>query len=321
MKQRMVKTRTLQMNILEAGEGPLVILCHGFPETSHAWRHQVQALAQAGFHAVAPDMRGYGETDVPEDFEQFTVFHLVADMVALIDALGAEKATIVGNDWGATVAWQAALLRPDRFEKVVAMGVPLMGQPPVPPSVIFPATDQALLYALYFQQQEAVAELDREPETTLRKIYYAASGGAGPRLPGDDTPNPFGMVSRKRGLLSDLPESKGALPWLTAHDMDVFVRAFAATGFGGGLNYYRNLDMNWQLQQSLSGLKVTIPALFLIGERDTGLAIPGMKDMIDAMPELAPELTKSQFVSGAGHWLPQEAPDAVNRAMIEFLNG
>lgn len=319
MKQRMIKTRTLDMNILEAGEGPLVVLCHGFPETSHAWRHQISALAEAGFHAVAPDMRGYGQTEAPQDSAQFTVFDLVADMVALVDALGEDKATIIGNDWGATIAWQSALLRPDRFHKIVAMGVPLMGQPPVAPSAIFPATDDALLYALYFQRDEALAELDRDPETTLRKIYYAASGEAGPRLPEDDTPNPFGMVSRKHGLLADLPDRP--VSWLTESDWEVLVSAFTTSGFSGGLNYYRNLDRNWQLQHALSGVKVTVPALFMVGERDTGLAIPGMKEIIDAMPSLAPALQKSQIIPGTGHWLPQEAPEVVNKAIIEFLNG
>ncbi|MGV1870428.1 alpha/beta fold hydrolase [Agrobacterium rosae] len=319
MKQRMIKTKTLNVNILEAGKGPLVLLCHGFPETSHAWRHQISALAEAGFHAVAPDMRGYGQTEAPQDWAQFTVFDLVADMVALVDALGEDKATIIGNDWGATIAWQAALLRPDRFHKVVAMGVPLMGQPPVAPSAIFPTTDDALLYALYFQQDEALAELDRDPEMTLRKIYYAASGEAGPHLPGDDTPNPFGMVARKRGLLADLPDRP--VSWLVESDWQVLVSAFTASGFTGGLNYYKNLDRNWQLQHALSGVKVTVPALFMVGERDTGLAIPGMKEMIDAMPSLAPALKQIQIVPGAGHWLPQEAPDVVNKAIIEFLKG
>ncbi|MCL6654038.1 epoxide hydrolase [Agrobacterium rubi] len=319
MKQRMIKTQTLHMNILEAGEGPLVLLCHGFPETSHAWRYQINALADAGFHAVAPDMRGYGQTEAPLDSAQFTVFDLVGDMVSLVNALGEDKATFIGNDWGATVAWQAALLRPDRFHKVVAMGVPMMVPPPVAPSAIFPATGDALLYALYFQQDEARLELEKDPETTLRKIYHAASGEAGPRLPGNGTPNPFGMVSRERGLLADLPDRP--VSWLTDADWDVLVHAFTASGFTGGLNYYKNLDRNWQLAHALSGLKVTVPALFMVGERDTGLAIPGMREMIEAMPALVPALKTTQIIAGAGHWLPQEAPDVVNRSIIAFLKG
>ncbi|QWW69785.1 alpha/beta fold hydrolase [Rhizobium sp. WYJ-E13] len=322
MQQRMIETATLRMNICEAGQGPLVLLCHGFPETSHAWRHQVSALAEEGFHAVAPDMRGYGRTESPDTIGAYTVFDLVADMVALVDALGEEKAVIAGNDWGATVAWQAALMRPDRFRGVVAMSVPLMGQPPVPPTKIFPETPDHLLYVLYFQKPGvAEAEFKRNVESTLRKIYGAAGGEAGPRLPCDGTPNPFGMVSRASGLLADLPESETLPGWLPQSDLQVFVDAFKASGFRGGLNYYRNLDRNWELQKALNGLKVEIPALFIAGERDTGLAIPGMREIIAAMPALAPRLRTTKFVPGAGHWLPQEQPDIVSRAMIDFVRG
>lgn len=320
MLQRMIETATLRMNITEAGEGPLVLFCHGFPETSHAWRHQIAALAEAGFHAVAPDMRGYGSTESPDEIGAYTVFDLVSDMVALLDALGDEKAVIVGNDWGATVAWQAALMRPDRFRGVVAMSVPMMGQPPVPPTKIFPATPDHLLYVLYFQQPGlAEAEFERDVGSTLRKIYSAASGEAGPRLQGDGTPNPFGMVSRTAGLLADLPDNETPPAWLPKADLDVMVDAFSATGFRGGLNYYRNLDRNWELQKALAGLKVSIPALFMAGERDTGLAIPGMREIIEAMPALVPDLRKTQFVHGAGHWLPQERPGIVNQAIIDFI--
>ncbi len=320
MQQRMIETATLRMNIAEAGEGPLVLLCHGFPETSHAWRHQITALAGAGLHAVAPDMRGYGRTESPDETGAYTVFDLVADMVALVDALGEEKAVIVGNDWGATVAWQAALMRPDRFRGIVAMSVPLMGQPPVPPTKIFPATADHLLYVLYFQEPGlAEAEFERNVDVTLRKIYGAACGDAGPRLPGDGTPNPFGMVSRASGLLADLPNRETLPKWLPQADLDVFADAFKASGFRGGLNYYRNLDRNWELQKALAGLKVEVPALFMAGERDTGLAIPGMREIIDAMPGLAPGLRATQFVPGAGHWLSQERPEIVSRAIIDFV--
>lgn len=320
MQQRMIETATLRMNIIEAGEGPLALFCHGFPETSHAWRHQVAALAEADFHAVAPDMRGYGKTESPDETGAYTVFDLVADMVALVDALGEEKAVIVGNDWGATVAWQAALMRPDRFRGVVAMSVPMMGQPPVPPTKMFPATPDHLLYVLYFQEPGvAEAEFARDVGLTLRKILSAASGEAGPRLAGDGTPNPFGMVSRASGLLADLPEAQMLPAWLPQADLDVFAEAFKASGFHGGLNYYRNLDRNWELQKALAGLKVEIPSLFMAGERDTGLAIPGMREIIAAMPRLVPNLRKTEFVSGAGHWLPQERPEIVSEAIIAFI--
>ncbi|MFB8344803.1 alpha/beta fold hydrolase [Brucella cytisi] len=306
------------MNVLEQGEGPTILFCHGFPETSHAWRHQIPALSAAGFHAIAPDMRGYGETDCPPAVDEYTVFHIVGDMVALLDALDVQTAVIVGNDWGATVAWQAAQMRPDRFRGVVAISVPMMGQPPIAPTRLFPQTDDAQLYMLYFQEPgSAEVELEHDVHQTLRKIFFAASGDAGARQPGDGTPNPFGMVSRRDGLLSGLPDT---LPgWLTNADLDNFARAFTTSGFRGGLNYYRNLDRNWQLQAPLAGTKVEIPALFMTGERDTGLAIPGMREIMNAMPELVPQLAERVEVPGAGHWLPQERPDLVNEAIIKFI--
>lgn len=220
MHRRTVETRTIRMSVLEQGEGPVVLFCHGFPESSHAWRHQIPALADAGFRAIAPDMRGYGKSGSPSAVDEYTVFHLVGDMVALLDALDVRTAVLAGNDWGATVAWQAAQMRPDRFRGVIAMSVPMMAQPPVPPTRIFPQTEDAQLYTLYFQEPGvAEAELERDIRQTLRKILFAASGDAGARKAGDQTPNPFGMVSRQHGLLAPLPDS---MPdWLTAADLDV----------------------------------------------------------------------------------------------------
>lgn len=317
MQARTIQTRTIRMGFIEQGNGPAVLLCHGFPETSHAWRHQVAALAEAGFRAIAPDLRGYGLTECPSSVDEYSLFHIVGDLIALLDALDVPLAILVGNDWGATVAWQAAQIRPDRFHGVVALSVPMMGQPPVPPTRIFPRTDEAELYTLYFQEPGvAEAELERDIGQTLRKILFAASGDAGPRQPGDPTPNPFGMVSRRHGLLGALPDSMPR--WLTATDLDVYISAFATTGFRGGLNYYRNLDRNWQLQAAFAGVKVGIPALFMTGERDTGLAIPGMRAIVDAMPQLVPQLKENIIVPGSGHWLPQERPDIVSEALIRF---
>lgn len=319
MRARTVETRTIRMNVLEQGEGPLVLFCHGFPETSHAWRHQLRALAGAGFCAVAPDMRGYGETECPTAVDEYTVFHLVGDMVALLDALEAETAVIAGNDWGATVAWHAALMRPDRFRGVAAMSVPMMAQPPMPPTRIFPQTDEAQHYTLYFQEPGvAEVELERDIGETLRKILFAASGEAGDRQAGVRTPNPFGMVSRRDGLLAPLPDPHEMPGWFTAADLDAYMKAFTASGWRGGLNYYRNLDRNWQLQAALAGAKVNVPALFMAGERDTGLSIPGMREIIEAMPALVPGLTEKIIVPGSGHWLPQERPDVVNDALVRF---
>ena len=320
LSYRIIQVNGLAMQIAEQGEGPLVLLCHGFPETSYAWRHQLPALAAAGYHAVAPDMRGYGGTARPAGIDQYNLLQLVGDQLGLLDALGAGQAVVVGNDWGATVAWHAALLRPDRFRAVVALSVPMMGQPPVAPTTLFPQTDEALLYTLYFQEPgRAEAELERDVRQSLRKILGAAAGEAGPRQPGDGTPNPFGMVSRQAGLLAPLPDPKTLPSWLTEADLDVYVAAFTATGFAGGLNYYRNLDRNRELLLAFQGLPVAMPALFLIGQRDVGLSIPGMREIIADMPRLVPQLRPTVELADAGHWLQQERPTEVNEALLAFL--
>ncbi|MFI5408598.1 alpha/beta fold hydrolase [Kaistia sp. UC242_56] len=319
MQYRVIEANGIRINFAEQGEGPLIVLCHGFPETSYSWRHQVSALADAGFHAVAPDMRGYGKTDAPQDPESYTLMHLVGDMVALLDGIGEQTAIIVGNDWGASIAWQAALMRPDRFRGVVALGVPMMPQPPMPPTQIFPQTEESLFYTLYFQQPGlAETEFERSVRVTLLKLLYGASGDAGPRQAGDGTPNPFSMVSRREGLLAPLPIPAQLPSWLSEEDLAVYAAAFSEGGFRGGLNYYRNLDRNWALQASLKGKTVDIPALYMVGERDVGLSIPGMRDLISAMPVLVPKLEEPIFVPGSGHWVPQERPEQVSAAIIEF---
>ncbi|MYZ41670.1 alpha/beta fold hydrolase [Schauerella aestuarii] len=318
--ERHIDAAGVRMHILEQGEGPLVLLCHGFPETSYAWRHQLTALAEAGNHAVAPDMRGYGSTESPGDPSLYTLDQHVGDLIGIMDALKVNTAVVVGSDWGGTIAWHAALTRPDRFSAVAVLGTPMMDRAPALPTSLFPQTDDALFYTLYFQTP-GVAELEFESDVacTLRKIYWAASGDAGPRLEGDGTPNPFGMVSRTAGLLGPLPDPDRCPAWLTETDLERFVQAFSHSGFKGGLNYYRALDANWLLQRATKGQSITVPALFLIGERDTGLRIPGMQDIIHAMPTLVPQLRPPIVLPECGHWAAQEQPEAVNAALIAFI--
>lgn len=319
MRSRFLDANGLRMHVLEEGQGPLMVLAHGFPETSHSWRHQLSALSAAGFRAVAPDMRGYGQTEAPAEVERYSVLDLVGDLVGLLDALDEPHAIVVGNDWGSTVAWQAALMRPDRFRAVAAIGVPMMANPPLPPTRIFPTTENDVHYTLYFQEVGVgEAELERDVEVTLGKILFGASRDAGLRREGDGTPNPFAMVSRQEGLLAPLPMPRTLPRWLTEADLDVYVRAFRQSGFRGGLNYYRNLDRNWYLQRTLAGRKVEVPALYLSGEQDTGLSIPGMQELIAAMPALVPLLRDPVFIADCGHWAPQEKPEEVSRALVEF---
>ncbi|VVD79595.1 alpha/beta hydrolase [Pandoraea eparura] len=316
--QSFIETNGVRLSIAAQGAGPLVLLLHGFPETSYAWRHQLVGLSNAGFRAVAPDLRGFGLSDRPIEPERYTTLNIIGDLVGIMDALGETNAVVVGNDWGATIAWQAAQLRPDRFRAVVALGVPMMDRAPISPSRIFPQTEQAWFYTNYFSQPgQAESELELDVAATLRKLYFWASGDAGPR--DQKTPNPFGLVARQAGLLGALPEPASPPTWLDKADFDAFVRAYKASGFRGGLNYYRNLDRNWELQAAFNGLPVQTPALYLVGEYDTGLAIPGMREIIGDMRKLVPNLRDSQIIQRAGHWLQQEAPDLVNAAVIEFL--
>src|ERR1700749_519954 len=179
LKHRFIETNGIQMHLAEQGEGPVVLLCHGFPELWYSWRHQLEALAAAGFHAVAPDMRGYGQTDAPEAIDQYTLLHLVGDMVGLLDALGEETAVIVGHDWGAPVAWYAGLLRPDRFRAVIGLSVPYRPRGSVRPTTVMPRTNDAMFYQLYFQQPGvAEADLEADVRASIRGIMLRVAGEA-----------------------------------------------------------------------------------------------------------------------------------------------
>src|SRR5437867_10723236 len=211
---RTVETNGIRMHVAEQGTGPLVILGHGFPESWYSWRHQLAALAAAGFHAVAPDMRGYGQTDAPAEIEAYTLLHLVGDMVGLVSALGETTAVIAGHDWGAPVAWHAALLRPDRFRAVIGLSVPFRPRGSTRPTTMMPRTDDAIFYQLYFQEPGvAEAELERDPRATIRSVLYWLSGAA-PLPTAPPGSGMVGMVPRRGGFLGGL-DVPGTLPaWL-----------------------------------------------------------------------------------------------------------
>jgi pimeloyl-ACP methyl ester carboxylesterase len=240
LKHRFIETNGIRMHIAECGSGPLVLLCHGFPESWYSWRHQLQALAEAGFRAVAPDMRGYGQTDRPEAIEQYTLLHLVGDMVGLLDALGADTAVIAGHDWGAPVAWHSALLRPDRFSEVIGLSVPFWPRSPVRPTSLMPQTDDALFYQLYFQTPGvAEMELERDVSRSIRTLLYSASGDSPRRENAAASGQQVGMVPREGGFLSRMAEPASLPPWLTEADVAYYVEEFTRTGFRGGLNCSR----------------------------------------------------------------------------------
>lgn len=314
-------TNGIRMHVAECGSGPTVLLCHGFPESWYSWRHQLAALGEAGFRVVAPDMRGYGHTDAPSPVDQYTLLHLVGDMVGLLDSMGVETAVIAGHDWGAPVAWHAALMRPDRFRGVMALSVPYRQRGAVPPTTIMPQNKAALFYQLYFQAPGvAEAELERNAERSIRRILYSASGEAPRGRGGAFEAGPdVGMVDRALGLLGQMPDPAPLPPWLSADDIAYYSGEFGRTGFRGGLNWYRNIDRNWELLAPFAGARISVPALYVAGERDLVVAFPGAEQQLKLLPETVPLLRRRIVLPGCGHWTQQERANEVNRAMIEFL--
>jgi pimeloyl-ACP methyl ester carboxylesterase len=316
---RVVDANGIRLHFVEQGAGPLVILCHGFPECWYSWRHQLAALADAGFRAIAPDLRGYGRSDRPSEVDRYTVLDHVGDMVGVLDALGADDAVIAGHDFGATVAWEAALLRPDRFRALVALGVPFRPRgfgTRVRPTSVMPQNEDALYYQLYLQTPEARTELERDVRRTFRSFFYAFSGdrptsssaGGATGLAG------MGMVPRNRGsVLIDPP----SLPdWITESEIDFYVNEFTRTGFGGPLNWYRNIDRSWELLGISQGAAMSAPVLYIAGDRD--FVVAANQQFVARQSALVPGL-RTITLPGCGHWTQQERAGAVSAAMVDFL--
>ncbi|GLZ05858.1 epoxide hydrolase [Actinomadura sp. NBRC 104412] len=303
-------TSGLRMHIAEAGSGPLVLLLHGFPECWYSWRHQLTALADAGYHAVAPDQRGYARTGGPAEADQYTIHHLVGDAIGLIDALGREQAVVVGHDWGAPVAWGAAQFRPDRVRGVACLSVPHRPRSSRPPVQAMRELYGDDFYMVYFQEPIVPeAEFDRDRAETFRRMLYAASGDLGV-LP---------SVPEGGGMLSDV--APGELSgWLTEDDIAVFVREYEDAGFTGPLNWYRNLDRNWELTAAWHRAPITPPALFIGGDRDPVLT-GGGRAAADRLADFVPNLRGTVWLPGCGHWTQQERPAEVNKALLDFLGG
>jgi pimeloyl-ACP methyl ester carboxylesterase len=314
-QHRFIETNGIKMHIAEQGSGALVILCHGFPEIWYSWRHQLKALAEAGFHAVAPDQRGYGQTDRPEPIEAYNILQLTGDIVGLIHAIGESKAIIVGHDWGAIVAWHCALLRPDIFHGLVLLSVPYLPRSWSnirPTQTMKQKAGDKQFYQLYFQEPGlAEAELEANVRQTMASSFYTASGEAPPQ----QRWNPFFPKSQKFFSSSDLPEK---LPtWLTESELELFTKEFERTGFRGGLNWYRNIDKNWELTSFLSGAQIQQPTLFVAGEADA--VMTQRMYAFQTLEHNVPNLKQKTLLSGAGHWIQQERPDEVNQILVNYL--
>ena len=282
----------MQLHVVEQGQGNAVVLLHGFPELAYSWRHQIPALARAGYHAIAPDMRGYGRSEAPEEIEAYDILELCGDVLQLLDDRDIERAAIVGHDWGATVAWHFALLHPKRTACVAGLSVPLVPNPPAAPLTIMREHLGEDFYIVWFQEPGVAEEaLERDVRRTVvtPAVWdpdWAKQMDDNPRVP----------------------------PFMHQQDVEVYVREYTRTGFRGGLNWYRNIDRNWELTRKYDEHKLEMPALFMVGTQDS--TVKWMTP--DAMKDRAPDL-RIESVDGAGHWIQQERPDEVNRALLALF--
>jgi pimeloyl-ACP methyl ester carboxylesterase len=315
--ERFVETNGVRLRVLESGErgAPLVVLTHGFPELAFTWRHQIPALAEAGFHVLAPDQRGYGGSSKPDAVDAYTVVELCADLVGLLDSDvggGATRAVVVGHDFGATVAWAAPLLHPDRFAGVAGLSVPPVPRPRVPTTQAFRRIfGDSFFYILYFQEAgPADAELDRDPAVTLRKLMQPMS-----------TPQDAVVAARMAqpgpaGFLDRITDPGGPPDWLSAREFDYYVEEFTRNGFTAPLNWYRCFDRNWELTATTPSATITVPSLFIGGTADVTLAYTPRHRVTDVVSGPYREV----MIDDAGHWIQEERPDEVNAELLHFLS-
>ena len=313
---RFIQTNGITMRIAEMGSGPLVILVHGWPESWYSWRHQIPVLAAAGFHVVAPEMRGYGKTEKPPAVEDYDIHHLSADVAGIVDALGEKTAVLVGHDWGAIVAWHCLLLHPDRFSALAALSVPYAGRGP---QSLVDALKQAygdnFFYILYFQEPGAAEkEFDANPRAILSRLYLS---------PGSPRQAPA-VTDPKRsagGWIPRLGASLGLPGWLEAEDLDFYVDEFKEAGFCGGINYYRNFGRNWETTPQLAGAQVKQPVFFIAGSKDMVIRRATAGQLTALMKPVVADLRGVMLIPDVGHWVQQESPSETNAALIQFLVG
>ncbi len=309
---RFIETNGIRMHIAEAGSGPAVVLCHGWPELWYSWRHQIPALAEAGYHVIAPDMRGFGQTDAPADPKEYRSSVQCADMAGLLDALGIDRAVFVGHDWGGSVIWNMGVFQPERVRALVGLNTPHFGGPP-PPIPTTQIISQTLgggaehWYMLYFQDPGvAEAELEADIPTTFRRIMkgyrnadefwtFATVSGDGSGV--------IGQVSDEGCILSD-------------DELKVYVDEYTRTGFTGGLNWYRAMDHSWAESKDLPAERFTLdmPAMMVTAADDRILK----PEFAAGMPQVIPGI-RMENIADCAHWTQQERPQEVNRLLLDFL--
>ncbi len=313
VRSSLVDVDDARLRVFEAGpaDGPVVVLTHGFPELAYSWRHQMPALAAAGYRVLAPDQRGYGGSSSPDPVEAYDITALTGDVVALLDAVGARRAAVVGHDLGAVVAWSTPLLHPDRVAAVAGLSVPPVPRPLTPPTEAFRRIlGENFFYILYFQQPGvADAEMSADPARALRRLL----GGTG--VPTDEASALRMLAPGPEGFIDRLPEPDRIPDWLTTPELDHYVAEFTRTGFTGALNWYRNLDRNWRIMGSPAADTIDVPALFVGGACDPVLNFT----RTDRAREVARGSYREVMLDGAGHWIQQERAEQINAELLGFL--
>jgi pimeloyl-ACP methyl ester carboxylesterase len=315
LRARTAHVNGIDLQVLEAGSpgDPLVILAHGFPECAWSWRHQLRALADAGYHVLAPDQRGYGRSTRPERVEDYGILQLTGDLVGLLDEMGQDQAVFVGHDWGSLVTWEVARLHPERVRAVVGVSVPFTNWPMRPTDLFKALFGDRFFYMLYFQEVgPAEREFEADIRESMRRIMWGASGEMFRGMPAELPPaEGTGFLD----MFSDLPD--GLPAWLPADDFEQFVERFEASGFFGPVSWYRNLDANFEVLKEVPPSRVSMPSYFIGGTKDGVIA--GRPEMVDAMDGMLPGYRGKAMLEGAGHWTQQEMPDAFNEALLAFL--
>ena len=315
---RFIESNGIRMRIAEMGEGPLVVLIHGWPESWYSWRHQIPYLAKNGYRVVAPDMRGFGESDAPEQVEEYDILKLTGDVVGILDALNENTAIVVGHDWGANIAWDCALLHPERFSAVITLANPYHGRDSGsnPPMENHKKTvEENFDYMLYFQEPEiAEAEFDADPQAILSRIYATISSN----VPRED-PEVTDSKRDAGGLIPRIGKPKKLPDWFKQQDLDYYVKEYERAGFRGGVNYYRNIDRNWRLMTNWAGKKLQQPFLFIAGANDHNLWGADKKQLNDQFGSSTKDFSGVVLIPRAAHFVNQSKPEKTNRLILNFL--
>lgn len=307
---RMIETNGITMAVHELGQGPAVVFCHGFPELAYSWRHQLPAVAAAGFRAIAPDQRGYGLSSAPREAEHYTMRHLTGDLAGMLDVLGIDRAVFCGHDWGGSVVWSMAQYHPDRVSGVIGVNTPFMPRAPMDPIQLMRMAFGEDMYIVFFQKPGvADALFDADPGKVLRLFFRKSSMTLAEF---DARPPEQKNLAIRAALEADESLWPGTV-LLDDEDMRVYTTAFTKSGFTGGINWYRNFTENWRASEQLPQ-KVTAPALMIMAENDVVLR----PSMADGMEAYVPDLEK-HLVRNCGHWTQQEYPEEVNAVITAWL--